>query len=162
KDELFRDVWDGAFVSEDVLTRAVGELRRLFGDDAGSPRVIETIRKSGYRLIAPVTPEVPPSPRPDPATSAAPIPEPGRPGRPAARAARAAALVALVAGAVAFVVFLRASPRTAPPLRVRPLTSYPGNERDPALSPDGTRVAFAWNGGAGDAMSLYVQMLGGE
>ena len=37
KEELFRDVWDGAFVTEDVLTRAIGELRRLFGDDAASP-----------------------------------------------------------------------------------------------------------------------------
>src|SRR6266540_4138647 len=32
KEELFRDVWDGAFVTEDVLTRAVGELRRAFED----------------------------------------------------------------------------------------------------------------------------------
>ncbi|HEY7574034.1 MAG TPA: winged helix-turn-helix domain-containing protein, partial [Thermoanaerobaculia bacterium] len=31
KEELFRDVWDGAYVTEDVLTRAIGELRRLFG-----------------------------------------------------------------------------------------------------------------------------------
>lgn len=56
KEDLFRDVWQGTFVTEDVLTRAVGELRRAFQDDAARPRVIETIRKSGYRLIAPVGP----------------------------------------------------------------------------------------------------------
>ena len=61
KEELFRDVWDGAFVTDDVLTRAVGELRRLFSDTPESPRVIETIRKSGYRLIAPVLPVLPSS-----------------------------------------------------------------------------------------------------
>jgi DNA-binding winged helix-turn-helix (wHTH) protein len=59
KEELFRDVWQGTFVTEDVLTRAVGELRRAFQDDAARPRVIETIRKSGYRLIAPIVPELP-------------------------------------------------------------------------------------------------------
>src|SRR5215471_9189952 len=34
KETLFRDVWEGAFVTEDVLTRAIGELRRIFSDDA--------------------------------------------------------------------------------------------------------------------------------
>jgi Tol biopolymer transport system component len=44
-------------------------------------------------------------------------------------------------------------------MRIRPLASAPGIERDPALSPDGTRVAFAWNGGSGEAMSIYVQLV---
>jgi len=77
KEELFADVWEGAFVTEDVLTRAIGELRRTFGDDAARPRVIETIRKTGYRLIAPVvaagTPasaSVPPFPSPSSSASA--------------------------------------------------------------------------------------------
>ena len=153
KEELFRDVWDGAFVSEDVLTRAIGELRRLFGDDAASPRVIETIRKSGYRLIAPVAPAAVPEPADVPAVAA---PTDRRGG------VFAIAAIAVVA-AIGAALLLRTSPRRdAAPLRVRPLTTSPGNARDPALSPDGTRVAFAWNGGSGDAMSLYVQMVGGE
>lgn len=56
KKEILREVWNGTFVTDDVLTRAVVELRKVFGDSAAAPRVIETIRKSGYRLIAPVLP----------------------------------------------------------------------------------------------------------
>ncbi|HEY6147820.1 MAG TPA: winged helix-turn-helix domain-containing protein, partial [Thermoanaerobaculia bacterium] len=55
RERLFQDVWEGAYVTEDVLTRAVGELRRVFEDDPARPRVIETIRKTGYRLL--VAPE---------------------------------------------------------------------------------------------------------
>ena len=30
KDEIFQEVWAGAFVSDDSLTRCIGELRRAF------------------------------------------------------------------------------------------------------------------------------------
>jgi len=56
KERLIRAVWADTFVTDDVLTRAISELRRLFEDDAKEPRVIETIPKVGYRLIAPVEP----------------------------------------------------------------------------------------------------------
>jgi pentatricopeptide repeat protein len=59
KEELLRKVWADTFVTDEVLTRAVSELRRVFGDDAKQPRVIETVQRGGYRLIAPVKPEVP-------------------------------------------------------------------------------------------------------
>lgn len=161
KEELFASVWEGAYVTEDVLTRAIGELRRTFGDDTANPRVIETIRKSGYRLIAPVEPagEAPDAK----ATAAGPASAATSSVR---RVAWALLALAVVAGAVFVVVrFGRrlAAPRTAAtgsaPIRVRPLTTFPGNERDPAVSPDGSRVAYAWNGGSGDAMSLYVQLV---
>ena len=54
KDRLFHAAWPDTAVGDDVLTRAISELRRLFEDDPKQPRVIETIPKSGYRLIAPV------------------------------------------------------------------------------------------------------------
>jgi DNA-binding winged helix-turn-helix (wHTH) protein len=54
KERLMRAVWPDTFVSDDVLTRAISELRRVFGDDVRTPRLIETIPKSGYRLMAPV------------------------------------------------------------------------------------------------------------
>src|SRR4029450_12942859 len=50
-----RNVWPDAFVSDDVLTRCISELRRVFGDDAKEPRFIQTIPKTGYRLIAAVS-----------------------------------------------------------------------------------------------------------
>ena len=51
KAELIRTVWADTFVTDDVLTRAVSELRRILKDDAKHPRFIETISKSGYRLL---------------------------------------------------------------------------------------------------------------
>jgi DNA-binding winged helix-turn-helix (wHTH) protein/TolB-like protein/Tfp pilus assembly protein PilF len=54
KDELIRTVWADTFVTDDVLTRAISELRRILNDDAKNPHIIETVAKNGYRLIAPV------------------------------------------------------------------------------------------------------------
>jgi len=54
KDQLFQSAWPDTAVTDDVLTRAVSELRRLFEDDPRHPRIIETIARGGYRLIAPV------------------------------------------------------------------------------------------------------------
>ena len=54
KRDLHRTVWDGAFVTDEVLTNSIWELRKAFGDDARKPRFIETIPRKGYRLIAPV------------------------------------------------------------------------------------------------------------
>jgi TolB-like protein/DNA-binding winged helix-turn-helix (wHTH) protein/Flp pilus assembly protein TadD len=54
--ELERELWPGRIVTEDSVTSAVAKLRRIFSDDAHSPRVIETVPKSGYRLIAEVGP----------------------------------------------------------------------------------------------------------
>jgi DNA-binding winged helix-turn-helix (wHTH) protein/TolB-like protein len=54
KEELMRTVWADTFVTDDVLTRAISELRRVLGDDAKQPSVIETIARGGYRIIAAV------------------------------------------------------------------------------------------------------------
>jgi TolB-like protein/DNA-binding winged helix-turn-helix (wHTH) protein len=51
KEELLRTVWPDTFVTEDVLKRSVFELRRVLEDDARRPRFIQTIPKSGYRLL---------------------------------------------------------------------------------------------------------------
>ncbi|RQS57403.1 hypothetical protein DID96_36750 [Burkholderia sp. Bp8963] len=55
KEQLFQAVWPRTVVTEDVLKRCIAELRRAFDDDAREPRIIETISKRGYRLVAPVT-----------------------------------------------------------------------------------------------------------
>jgi TolB-like protein/DNA-binding winged helix-turn-helix (wHTH) protein/Flp pilus assembly protein TadD len=56
KEQLIRAVWADTFVADDVLTRCISELRKALGDDPKQPRFIETISKSGYRLIAPIQP----------------------------------------------------------------------------------------------------------
>jgi adenylate cyclase len=63
KEQLFQAVWPNVVVTEDVLKRCIAELRRAFDDDAREPRVIETISKRGYRLVAPVNARsAPPAP----------------------------------------------------------------------------------------------------
>ena len=54
KEELIRVVWADTFVTDEVLTRAISELRRTFSDDAKQPRLIETVPRMGYRVIAPI------------------------------------------------------------------------------------------------------------
>jgi TolB-like protein/DNA-binding winged helix-turn-helix (wHTH) protein/Flp pilus assembly protein TadD len=54
KEKLLRAVWPNTFVSDDVLTRSIFELRRVFEDDARESKFIQTIPKRGYRLVASV------------------------------------------------------------------------------------------------------------
>lgn len=56
RDELIEAVWKTTNISDGVLSRCAALIRRLFEDDAQEPRVLETITKRGYRLIADVRP----------------------------------------------------------------------------------------------------------
>ncbi|MBN2319178.1 MAG: winged helix-turn-helix domain-containing protein [Acidobacteria bacterium] len=55
KEQIIQTVWPDTYVSEEVLRYSISELRKAFKDDAKNPRVIQTIARRGYRLIAPVT-----------------------------------------------------------------------------------------------------------
>ena len=46
------------------------------------------------------------------------------------------------------------------PMKVVPLTTYPGYEITPAFSPDGKQVAFSWNGPKEDNYDIYVSLIG--
>ncbi len=61
KEMILRAVWSDTYVSDDVLTYSVSEIRKAFGDDAKNPRIIQTIPRKGYRLIAPVCMQTPPA-----------------------------------------------------------------------------------------------------
>lgn len=52
KQELLDAIWKDVAVTENSLTREVGKLRRVLGDDPKTPRYIETIHTRGYRFIA--------------------------------------------------------------------------------------------------------------
>jgi len=54
REELEDVVWANVIVGPDALTNTVIKLRRALGDEAKNARFIETIPKTGYRLIAPV------------------------------------------------------------------------------------------------------------
>jgi len=71
----------------------------------------------------------------------------------------------LVVGALAYwLLYWRASPQTAGqvPLAYVPLTSYPGSESFPSFSPDGTLVAFDWDGEKQGNKDIYVKQLNSD
>ncbi|UHD15018.1 winged helix-turn-helix domain-containing protein [Thiocapsa bogorovii] len=52
REELERDVWRGALVGYDAVTKTVTKLRQALGDDPRNPRYIQTVPKRGYRFVA--------------------------------------------------------------------------------------------------------------
>ncbi|WP_084087338.1 winged helix-turn-helix domain-containing protein [Aerolutibacter daejeonensis] len=54
REALIARVWPDTLPTDDVLTQAITQLRKGFGEKRGSTRYIETIAKSGYRLLAKV------------------------------------------------------------------------------------------------------------
>ena len=54
REELLDQVWGHRHGSDKALTRCISELRQALADGSGSERLIETIPKRGYRLLAPV------------------------------------------------------------------------------------------------------------
>ena len=66
QDDLLREVWPDLHVTPDLVREYISDLRTALGDDARSPRIIETVRGRGYRLCTPIalrTPQVPELPR---------------------------------------------------------------------------------------------------
>lgn len=167
RETLIARGWPDVHVSDDVLHRAIGELRRMFGDSATSPRYIETIRKRGYRLVAPVAagrpsadvvPPVPPSAGFESGVSAN---APRAVTAYTALFARTLAAVLVVACAAAVVLLLSrgGDVPTNASARFVPVVSGPLNEADPALSPDGRRLAYVERDFATGRASLVVRDL---
>jgi TolB-like protein/DNA-binding winged helix-turn-helix (wHTH) protein len=52
RDEIMDAVWPGMEVTDDVLTQSVVELRKALDDDAKHPKIIQTIPRVGFRLVA--------------------------------------------------------------------------------------------------------------
>ncbi len=93
--QIIDEVWRQEFVSDATLSGAIAKLRRAFGDDARSPRYIETLSKRGYRLLVRPVDELEIVPRPGSGARgrghAAAVAESGHP--PAAALAEPAATV---------------------------------------------------------------------
>jgi len=61
-EEILQACWGSNELGDNPVHKAITQLRRAFGDSTTDPRYIETIRKRGYRAIAPVvTLAAPPS-----------------------------------------------------------------------------------------------------
>jgi TolB-like protein/Tfp pilus assembly protein PilF len=57
KEEILAAIWDGSVVSDNALSRAIAQIRKVIGDDSKQPSYLETVPKVGYRLIAEVEPQ---------------------------------------------------------------------------------------------------------
>ncbi len=151
KEELLEVVWKDTFVTPNVLTRAVAQLRKALGDDAFEARYIETVARRGYRFIAPVRVREAGGPGVGAGESAARVPEPAPAAAP--RRSRQAWLVLaaagfIVVGALAATKAWRAS-RVSPDapagealLTPRRLTVAGDAYLSPAISLDGSAVAY--------------------
>ena len=180
REDLRSRIWpEDTFVDFDGSLRvAVRKLREALDDDAESPRYVETIPKRGYRFLAPET-------FPEPAhgigeLGASPLsaeiaaPDDTRTGAPFVHRSNWSRrwvltpilLLIVVAGiAIAFRIFRQQRPQEQAALTAVPFTALPGQETSPAFSPDGSRIAFAWNGdpkGGAKGFDLYVKAIGSE
>ena len=155
RDMLRAALWsDGSFVDFNRgLNVAVRKLRDALSDSAENPRFIETLSRRGYRFIAPLQ-----------FSSDAPGAS-GRELRP--RRQRRWLFVSLAAAACAIcaaILYWRSSSalstaRASLEVPAKPLTAYLGEERTPALSPDGKQAAFSWNGERQDNSDIYVKFI---
>ena len=53
QERLIAEVWEGRSLSENSVPVVISQLRRVLGDDARQPTLIETVPKRGYRLVQP-------------------------------------------------------------------------------------------------------------
>lgn len=51
RETLAREIWPGTYGSDEAISRIISLLRSQLGDNSRKPRYIETIPKTGYRLL---------------------------------------------------------------------------------------------------------------
>ena len=173
KDELMKAGWPDSFVTDDSLVQCIKEMRRALEDD--SQHLIKTLPRRGYIFEADVvkngagtenariSSEIINGEEPLPVEAAdAPSVVTGSPKRSTVRRfAPWVGLTLLTVAAISVILALYPSANTSPPVwRAVPLTTDPGVEVNPALSPDNSRVAFTWNGEKQDNFDIYVQPIG--
>ena len=165
KEQLIHAVWAGTFVSDDVLTRCISEIRRVLDDDARAPKFIQTIPKTGYRLIAPVVYDPEPGPRNGNHAAVASAASPAvaqKRTAPIGWLVAAFFAIAALSGYVLYRTLRQAAPARDDSYRTIPFTTYPGAQTQPSFSPDGNQVAFVWDDEKGGNQDVYVKMIGTE
>lgn len=171
RDQILQPIW-GQTGDDYLLNRAISELRKIFSDNAQNPAYIETIRKTGYRLVAPIKPvasatlvtEKPKAAKPTAPQTKTPEELPTEQATPPITAKSfnrnwlmAGALGVLLAVLLGSNLLNKPRPFSIDHYQVYPATNFPGHEYDAALSPDGTRIAYI-----ADGPEVFTKMLRGE
>lgn len=156
RDALMQRVWGHEHVTEDALNRTVSKLRRFISDDLACPAEIETIPKTGYRLVQPRA-----------QAPAAAVPARSDLNGALRRHWWWVAALAVAVGIVAFFWPRRTHDSVMsvvmdPQARVVPLTALEGKEIYPTLSPDGSHVTFGWRMSPDGKYHVYVRPLSSE
>ncbi|HZI59030.1 MAG TPA: winged helix-turn-helix domain-containing protein, partial [Verrucomicrobiae bacterium] len=154
KGELLNAVWKDAFVTENVLSRAVAQLRKGLADDARDSRYIETVPTRGYRFIADVEVQ-------DDQVQTASLSAASQLQSKPQRTPRTWIVVSVVAAILvaAFVVVLRRQ-HAAEHLEVlnsTQITTSSGISMSPTFSPDGSAMAYSADSGKG--FEIFVRQL---
>ena len=150
KSTLMSALWPDTIVEEANLAFQISALRKALGDGGEGEGLIQTVPTKGYRFVAAVT------------TTARPKDVEKAPSAAWRWLAATVLAVALYFGFKHF--FAPPAARTTPDaaMRVVPLTTLRGSESWPEFSPDGTQVAFTWDGGVSGANEqVYITLVGG-
>ncbi|HEX3666640.1 MAG TPA: winged helix-turn-helix domain-containing protein [Rhizomicrobium sp.] len=139
RDDLILKCWGGRVVGEDAINRCVSKVRQLAELGGDKAFEIDTVPRVGYRLrlLQKLAPEAPAGAAPPPIATTVT-------SRLGPWVALTAVVIALAAGSAAAVYYyLRPEPRWIVVESHLPFISTPAIERYPALSPDGTMIAYS-------------------
>jgi DNA-binding winged helix-turn-helix (wHTH) protein/Tol biopolymer transport system component len=159
RDELRTQIWDQAtFVEFDQgLNYCIRQIRVALDDDAANPVYLETVKRRGYRFVAPIVEQK--AEDASPAPEVAPAAPPSRRSRAPLGAAAAVLLIAILGGLLLRATMAR--PPSAGGVReIHQITDFADSAVRPALSPDGRMIAFIRGGD--DFLTpdqIYVKML---
>lgn len=140
--ELLDQIWAEAIVVDVVLTRAISELRNIFQDDPYHPKYIETIPKSGYRLIA--------------AVHSVDLDVKQKKAMPNRIWGIMVSIILLLISVSTWSIHRQEVSQNT---TVRPFSNKKGWQFHPSISPDGQFATFIWFGEGASSGHIFVQSM---